>query len=442
MENLDWGESALTRIEQHDLAVAIVGCGYVGLSVALGLARAGFPVLGVEPAPKRLAAFQRGENAVPDVEVASGELDDLRERGRLRFAETLNEDADAYIICVPTPLREGSPDLSHVEDSGAAVAQRLKRGDMVVLESTTYPGTTEELLRPILERLTGLVAGEDFALANSPERIDPGNRTWHMQNTPKVVGGLTKRCTDVAAALYSQMCDEVVTVTSPRAAEITKLLENSYREVNIALVNELAMVCHDFAIDPWEVISAAATKPFGFTPFRPGPGVGGHCIGTDSQYLAWRTKGTAGRQFRLLETSHDVNQRMPAFVAQRAAEILNEHGKAVRGASVLILGMAYKAGTSDTRESPSIRVAQRLIRSGAKIAYHDPHVPEITLDGEVHQSVELSPGFVGWADLVLILTDHAEVDYEMILHEARCVYDMKGVTIPLPAPEGARIYRV
>jgi len=438
----DWAPRALERIQDHTAPVAVVGCGYVGLSVAMGLARAGFPVLGVEPAPKRLAAFQRGENAVPDVEVAEVELDALREAGRMRFTEAVTEDADVYIICVPTPLRDGSPDLSHIEDAGAAVAQRLKRGDMVILESTTYPGTTEELLRPILERLSGLAAGQDFALGNSPERIDPGNRTWHMQNTPKVVGGLTETCTKLAASLYQQMCDTVVPVSSPRAAEITKLLENSYREVNIALVNELAMVCHDFAIDPWEVISAASTKPFGFTPFRPGPGVGGHCIGTDSQYLAWRTKGTAGRQFRLLETSHDVNQRMPAFVAQRTAEILNEHGKAVRGAAVLILGMAYKGGTSDTRESPSIRVAERLIPAGAKIAYHDPHVPEITLDGEVHRSVELSPGFVSWADLVLILTDHPEVDYDRVVHDARCIYDMRGVTIPIAVPEGHRVYRV
>lgn len=442
MTSPDWQDASTQAITSKEAKIAVVGCGYVGLTLALGFARKGFTVLGVEPSDVRVKAFQDGLNPVPDVEVPDGELNSLRESGHLTFTPALSETADAYLICVPTPLRDGSPDLHHVEQAGEAVGAYLKRGDVVVLESTTYPGTTEELLRPILEAGSSLKAGEDFALANSPERIDPGNKTWNLFNTPKVAGGLTPSCTAVTAALYEQVCDRVVTVASPRAAEITKLLENTYREVNIALANEMAIVCHDFMIDPWEVVEAAASKPFGFTPFKPGPGVGGHCIGIDPQYLAWRVRGKAGRQFRLLETSHDVNQRMPGFVAQRVAEILNDEGKALRGATVLILGMAYKGGSGDIRESPSIRVAARLIRSGAKIAYHDPYVPSVVIDDVRHESVEMSGGFVAWADIVVILTDHPGLDYESVVHQARAVYDMRGVTRDIPLPENTRLYRI
>lgn len=903
--------------------VAIVGCGYVGLSIALGAARAGLRVLGVETDPIRLKEFQAGRNPVPDVDVPRGELDTLRDDDRLVFDDTITGPAEIHVICVPTPLREGSPDLHYMEEAAEAVSTVLRAGDLVVLESTTYPGTTEELIQPILERGSGMTAGAEFHLAYSPERIDPGNREFGLRNTPKIVGGLTPACTQKAVDFYAKLCDEVVPVSSPRAAEITKLLENTYREVNIALVNEMATVCHDLDIDPWEVIDAAATKPFGFVPFRPGPGVGGHCLlpgerltvrdddgvhilavealwareavkgahrlgdveivepvgleipaadgdqgcwddvvglgrrsyaggavrirthdgrsiagtedhrmiverdgglhtipagrvregdrlpiwrgheiwdaclnprvdlldhadavctgnvgvrlvaGTwkpwkpvireilgpqraddvvrsgrlpldvffelerrdplsisredlvlctgrgrsartfpaiveltldltrlvgyylaegcvtgsppravftfdraetetrddlrkildslgltystwespvdratqikvgnvlfaiflrdvlgcgansydavipprllatsaahrrelltgllrgdgsvhtsdasrtyekdgrtythrfasaevsywtanhhlgrqvehvlqslgyvpalqwrkrqegvnlrihggqdlawlaelfidkkgdrlrtslaarkttqrasrkwhrmgdlhlaevvgverfayrgnvysletspthtfaashgivvhncipvDPQYLAWRVRGKMGHQFRLLETASDLNQRMPAFVAQRAAEILNEEGKAVRDASVLILGMAYKGGSGDTRESPAIRVAERLLNRGAKIAYHDPHVPNIELNGDVHDSVELSSGFVSWADLVLILTDHPDLDYDAVLHHASVVYDVRGVTWGLTAPEGAKVYRI
>ncbi len=903
--------------------VAVVGCGYVGLSIALGAARAGLRVLGVETDPIRLKEFQAGRNPVPDVDVPAGELEALHTDGGLVFDETITGPAEIHVICVPTPLRDGSPDLHYMEEAAETVSTVLRAGDLVILESTTYPGTTEELVLPILERGSGLAAGADFHLAYSPERIDPGNREWGLRNTPKIVGGLTPAGTQKAVEFYEKLCDRVVPVSSPRAAEITKLLENTYREVNIALVNEMATVCHDLDIDPWEVIDAAATKPFGFVPFHPGPGVGGHCLlpgehltvrdgggvhilpveelwereavggfqhlgdvhvvapdrleipaidgdqgswddvtalgrrpyeggavrirthdgrtiavtgdhrmiverdgslhtipagevrdgdrlpiwrgheiwdaclnprvdlldhaeairgrnvgvrlvagtwkpwkpvireilgqqraddvirsgrlpldafldlerrepGTipredlvlctgrgpsartfpavveltldltrlvgyylaegcvtgsppravftfnraetetkddlrkildslgltssvwespvdqatqikvgnvlfaiflrdvlgcgansydavipprllaasaahrrelltgllrgdgsvhtsdalrtyekdgrtythrfaaaevsywtanhqlgrhvehllqslgyvpalqwrkhqeglnlrihgsqdqawlaelfidkkgdrlrtslaarknpqragrswrrmgdlhlaevtaverfgyrgpvysletsathtfaaghgivvhncipvDPQYLAWRVRGKMGHQFRLLETASDLNQRMPAFVAQRAAEILNEEGKAVRDAAVLLLGMAYKGGSGDTRESPAIRVAERLLNRGAKIAYHDPHVPNIELNGDVHDSVELSSGFVSWADLVLILTDHPDLDYDAVLHHASVVYDTRGVTWGLTAPEGVKVYRI
>jgi nucleotide sugar dehydrogenase len=310
-----------------------------------------------------------------------------------------------------------------------------------VLESTTYPGTTEELLRPLLEESSGLTAGTDFAMAHSPERIDPGNRAWGMRNTPKVVGGLTPESTQLAATFYGKVCNDVVPVSSPRTAEITKLFENTYREVNIALANEMAVVCHDFDIDPWEVLRAAATKPFGFTPFRPGPGVGGHCIPVDPQYLAWRVRGKVGRQFRLLETASDVNQRMPAHVAQRAAEILNDEGKALRGARVLLLGVSYKGGSGDVRESPALRVADRLATSGADVVFHDPHVPQAAINGVICDSQPLDDALLASSDLVIVLTDHPEIDYAHVLATAPALYDTRGVTAMLEPGSGQRLHR-
>lgn len=435
-----WNEVSRDAIVNGAARVAVLGCGYVGLTVALGLASSGLRVLGVELDETRVKELRAGSNPVPDVYIAPGLLKDFADDGSLLFAPRLEQEADVYIICVNTPLRDGSPDLRFVESAGEMVAAHLKAGALVVLESTTYPGTTEELLRPILEEATGLEAGKDFALAHSPERINPGDKKWGLRNTPKVVGGLTPACTVLASAVYSRVCDKVVEVSSPRAAEITKLYENTYREVNIALANEMSVVCNDFDIDPWEVVAAAASKPFGFTPFYPGPGVGGHCIAIDPQYLAWRVRGKVGRQFRLLETAADINLRMPAHVVQRAAEILNDQGKAIRRAKILLLGMAYKGGSSDTRESPSLRVASRLLASGAEIGYHDAFVDHASVDGFVFESQPLEDSAIAAADLVLILTDHPGIDYGRVVEAASCVFDTRGVTSGISAPPG-RLYR-
>jgi UDP-N-acetyl-D-glucosamine dehydrogenase len=435
-----WVGPALDAIRKGEALSAIVGCGYVGLTLAVEAARTGARVTGIDVDEAKVKEFKAGSNPVPDVFIPDGELGQLRDEGRLEFATSLDGHFDVYIICVHTPLRDGSPDLRYIESAADSVAGVLQRGALVVLESTTYPGTTEELVRPILEEATGLVAGVDFSIAHSPERINPADETWGLHNTPKVVGGLTQWCTELACAFYSRVAHSVVPVSSPRAAEITKLFENSQRLVNIALANEMAVVCHDFDIDPWEVLHAAATKPFGFTPFRPGPGVGGECIPVDPQYLAWRVRGKTGHQFRILETAADINDRMPAYVAQRAAEILNEHGKAIRGAKLLLLGMSFKGGSSDTRESPAVRVADRLARSGAAISYHDPFVPAATIDGEGYESVELTDSTLAGTDLVIVLTDHPGVDYAHVVARAQRVYDTRGVT-RRDGESGAELYR-
>ncbi len=423
-----WADAALERIRDGSARICIVGCGYVGLTLAVEHARTGSTVVGIETSEARAKELRAGTNPVPDVDITGAELASLRDAGTLTFVTALTEPADVYVICVNTPLRDGSPDLRYIESAGESVAKVLGKGQLVVLESTTYPGTTEELLRPLLEETSGLTAGGDFAMAHSPERINPADTTHTMRNTPKVVGGLTPDSTELAAAFYSRVCDTVVPVSSPRAAEITKLFENTFREVNIALANEMSVVCHEFDIDPWEVVKAAATKPYGFTAFKPGPGVGGECIPVDPQYLAWRVRGKIGRQFHLLEAASDINRRMPAHVAQRASEILNEHGKAMRGAKVLLLGVAYKGGSGDTRESPALRVADRLAAAGAKLVYHDAFVGNAPINGVVYDSEPLTDDAVADADLVLILTDHPGIDYAHLVDTAKVVYDTRGVT--------------
>lgn len=435
-----WFESTLERVRTHEASVAVVGCGYVGLTLAGGAARAGFRVTGIETDERRAKELQAGNNPVPDVMVSADELASLGADGRLLFATALEKPFDTYVICVNTPLRDGSPDLSFIRDAGESVARVLRRGALVVLESTTYPGTTEELLGPLLTDASGLEPGPDFGLAHSPERINPGDHDFTLRNTPKVVGGVDRHSTELAAAFYAHLSDRVVPVSSPRTAEITKLLENSYRHVNIALANEMAIVCHDFGIDPWEVIEAASTKPYGFVPFFPGPGTGGECVPVDPQYLAWRVRGKSGHQFRLVETATDVNERMPAHVSQRTAEILNETGKAVRGARILLLGVAYKGGSGDVRTSPALRVAERLSRSGATLTYHDPYVPAVNFGGDVYRSVDLTDEVLGACDLVLVLADHPDVDYARVVGTAPCVFDTKGVTWGIEA-DGRSVYR-
>jgi UDP-N-acetyl-D-glucosamine dehydrogenase len=417
------------KLLARDARVAVVGQGYVGLSLACAAAEAGFAVTGIDVDAGRVAGLDAGELCVPGVD------EDAFRRGvatgRLRFTavgEAL-ADADVICICVPTPLRDDAPDLSFVEQACRDVAGRLAAGRLVILESSTYPGTTNDLVAPLLEA-SGRRAGRDFLLAYSPERIDPGSREFHFGNTPRIVGGTTAEATAVAALFYEQMVEKVLTVSSARAAELAKLLENTFRHVNIALVNEMAMLCHETGIDVWEVIEAAASKPFGFMAFQPGPGVGGHCIPLDPTYLAWQVRRDAGRQFRILEQAQDVNAQMPAWVAARIGEALNEHAKPLKGARVLVLGVAYKPEVGDVRESPSLRVMSALARRGAKVTFHDPFVEAVTVDGKRLSRSELTARAVAGADLVALLTPHSAYDLDWLARVATLVFDARNAFGP------------
>jgi nucleotide sugar dehydrogenase len=416
--------SLLDRIEERDAHVVVVGQGYVGLPVAMRSIEAGFQVTGYELDPTRLAALRAGRSYVEDVPservaaalragyVATDQVEDLA-------------GFDIAIISVPTPLRDGAPDLSFVESAAAALARALSPGALVVLESTTYPGTTEELLRPLLEQ-SGLRAGVDFSLGYSPERIDPGNTTWTFENTPKVVSGIDATSLRGVEAFYGALVDKVVPVGSPAEAELVKLLENTFRHVNIALVNELAMFAGDLGVDIWRAIDAASTKPFGYMRFTPGPGVGGHCLPVDPSYLSWRVKKASGQSFRFVELANDVNEHMPDYVVRRIAALLNEHSRAVRGTKILLLGMAYKAATSDWRESPSIVVAERLAHLGADLRACDPHIPAVMRPGFELELVDFTPENLCAADLVVLLVDHPEFDPDEICRHASIVFDAKG----------------
>jgi UDP-N-acetyl-D-glucosamine dehydrogenase len=329
------------------------------------------------------------------------------------------------VICVPTPVVEHRPDLRFIESAGRTVGAQLQRGGLVVLESTTFPGTTEQLLRPLLEA-GGLRAGRDFLLAYSPERIDPGNVKYGLRNTPRVVGGIDAASSEVAGLFYAQLVDDVEVVSSCRTAEMAKLLENTFRMVNIALVNELATLCAEQGIDVWEVIRAAATKPFGFMPFHPGPGVGGHCIPLDPTYLAWQSRRDTGRPFRLVETAQDINAQMPAYVAARVAEALGDQGKAVKGAAVFALGVTYKPDVGDLRESAAVEVLARLARKGARVSFHDPFVREVRDHGLSLRRAALSPVALRTADIVLLLTPHSAYDLEMVVSHARLLFDARN----------------
>jgi UDP-N-acetyl-D-glucosamine dehydrogenase len=402
----------------------VVGLGYVGLPLATTFAEAGVPVLGLDAVQSKVDEVNSGVSYIEDV--PSERLAPLVSAGTL--SATASWDAmravDAIIICLPTPLTEHrEPDLSAVLGAAESLSSRLRKGHLVVLESTTYPGTTREELAPVLER-SGLRAGRDFHLAFSPERVDPGRLDWTTRTTPKVVGGLTPECTRRAMDLYSTACDTLVPVASPEIAELTKLLENIFRSVNIALVNELAMLCDRMGIDVWEVIDAAATKPFGFMPFRPGPGLGGHCIPIDPFYLTWKA-----REFDLhtefIELAGKVNSQMPSFCAAKVARALNSRRKALNGARVLVLGVAYKANVNDTRESPSLRIIQLLRAEGADVEYHDPHVERLPREGM--SSVALDPGSLAARDVVVVVTAHDGIDWEMVATDAPLVVDLRNV---------------
>jgi UDP-N-acetyl-D-glucosamine dehydrogenase len=418
--------------------VVVIGQGYVGLSLACAAAEAGFPVVGIDTDPERLDALSQGRLSVPGL--APSVFDSAVATGRLTFSFDAAPVASARLvfICVPTPLRDQSPDLSFVEEASRAVAEHLKPGTLVVLESTTYPGTTSEVVCPLLET-SGLESGKGFLLAYSPERVDPGNDEFSFAQVPRLVGGHTAEATGTAITFYEQLVDKVVGVSSPRAAELAKLLENAFRHANIALVNEMAMLCHEMNIDVWEVIEAAATKPFGFMRFTPGPGVGGHCIPLDPTYLTWQVKRDAGRQFRMLEQAQDINVMMPAWTAERIAEAMSDRGVPLRGASILVLGVAYKPNIGDARESPSLSVMSRLRKRGAKVSFHDPYFEEVVIGDETVRRVELTKRSLIASDCVALLTPHAAYDLDWILEYSNLVFDARNAYGSAPVPRVVRL---
>jgi UDP-N-acetyl-D-glucosamine dehydrogenase len=402
----------------------VVGLGYVGLPLAATFAEAGVPVLGLDAVPSKVGQVNVGRSYIEDV--PSERLRPLTDAGLLRATTSWDDlrSVDAVLICLPTPLTEHrEPDLSAVLGAAESLAGRLRRGQLVVLESTTYPGTTRDELAPVLER-SGLVAGRDFHLAFSPERVDPGRVDWTTATTPKVVGGLTPACTQAAVDLYSLACETIVPVSSPEVAEMTKLLENVFRSVNIALVNELAVLCDRMGIDVWEVIDAAATKPFGFMPFRPGPGLGGHCIPIDPFYLTWKAR-EYDLHTEFIELAGKVNSQMPAFCVGKVARALNSRRKAVNGSRALIFGVAYKANVNDTRESPALRIIELLREEGAVVSYHDPRVAALPRQGL--ESVELDARTVRDHDVSVVVTAHDGVDWAMVAREAPLVVDLRNV---------------
>ena len=417
------GTAALRRrILARTASIGIVGQGYVGVTLAAAAAEAGFSVTGVDLDPERTAELSRGHLAVAGVDEVLFRAGSAT--GRMRFTSDPGElrDVDVIAVCVPTPMKDHSPDLTYIETACRDVARFMKEGSLVVLESTTYPGTTEELVRPLLEE-SGLISGKQFLLAYSPERIDPGNTEFGLRNTPKIVGGLTAEATGMVTLFYEQLADKVVTLSSCRAAELAKLLENTFRHVNIALVNEMATLCHEMGIDVWEVVDAAATKPFGFMRFTPGPGVGGHCIPLDPAYLAWQVRRDAGHQFRILEQAQDINAQMPAYVTGRIAEALNDHGKPVRRARILILGISYKPDVGDIRESPALKIMSLLERRGAAVQFHDPYADVVTIGGRLTEGTPLSAALVQQVDCVAVLTPHSSYDLEWLAEHATLVFD-------------------
>ncbi|HTU37592.1 MAG TPA: nucleotide sugar dehydrogenase [Acidimicrobiales bacterium] len=412
--------------------VAVLGQGYVGLPLAMRAVAAGHDVVGFDRDVARVKALAEGESFVSDV--PSAVLGEALASGRYRVT-TEEEDLDGFdvaIIDVPTPLREGVPDLSHVEDAARVVAAHVRPGSTVVLESTTYPGTTEELVAPLIEAGSGLVPGHDFHLGYSPERIDPGNAEWNLVNTPKVVSGVNEASLAAVQGFFDTIVERTVPVSTPREAELTKLLENTFRHVNVALMNELAVYANALDIDVWEAIDAAATKPFGFLSFKPGPGVGGHCLPIDPSYLSWRVRRSLGQTFRFVELANDVNDHMPEYVVKRLTEGLNRSSKPLNGSRILVLGLAYKRNTGDSRESPGRVIVELLRRSGADVSVADPHVADLgtlahTLDdGLPAQLVDPSPEIVAAADAVVLVTDHDAFDLEGIVCDARYLLDTRG----------------
>jgi UDP-N-acetyl-D-glucosamine dehydrogenase len=412
------------RIASREARVCVIGLGYVGIPLSLSAARAGFAVTGFDVSDSVVAELAAGRTHLTDIDLAA--LGEAVASGR--FAPTSDPnclaESDIVVICVPTPLRDELPDMSHVEAATEAIAAHLHSGELVVLESTTYPGTTEELMVRILER-SGLRAGVDFYLGYSPERIDPGNEDFDLSNVPKIIGGLNDDTAELMEAFYGSMVERTVRVTSPRTAEMVKLLENTYRHVNLALINELAILAHEMGIDIWEVVDAAATKPFGFQAFYPGPGWGGHCIPVDPSYLSWRVRQEGGT-VRFVELAREINKRMPAYVVQRVSDALNDVGRSLRGSSVFVLGVTYKRDVADLRESSAIPMIERLCRSGAIVRYADPYIETLALSGGPMTSVALSDENLMASDIVVVHTDHSSWDWSWIAEHSRLVLDTRN----------------
>jgi UDP-N-acetyl-D-glucosamine dehydrogenase len=422
-------ESLLNKISSRNARIGIIGLGYVGLPLAVEFAHGGFVATGFEVDDRKVNTINRGGSYIPDV--ISSQVAEVVNAKKLSATTdfTALKNQEVIIICVPTPLRKTKdPDVSFILAAAEKIQDSLRPGQLVILESTTYPGTTDEVLRPMFDEI-GLKIDEDYFLAFSPERVDPGNEKFNTRNIPKVVGGVTPASTQVASAVYSAIVERVHCASSARVAEACKLLENTYRAVNIALVNELAQLCHTLGIDTWEVIAAAATKPFGFMPFYPGPGIGGHCIPIDPHYLSWKSR-MHGFEARFISLAEEVNSRMPEHVVDLVTKGLNQHRKAVNGSKVLIMGVAYKRDIDDMRESPALAIIERLQKLGAEVSYHDPYVPEIHLEASDQQlrSSELSNAAVKQADCVVIVTDHRNIDYAGLVERAQLIVDTRNTT--------------
>ena len=413
-------------IQDRSAKIVILGLGYVGLPLATIFAEAGFNVVGVEPDKTKVDKLKRGKSYVQDV--PSKKLEQLMQSGTLQATTDFSvlEEADAVSICVPTPLRKtGDPDLSYILDATDELAKYMHPGVVVVLESTTYPGTTREILLPKLTENSGLKVGEDFFLAFSPERVDPGREDWTTYNTPKVIGGITTTCTEVASLWYQQALETVVPVSSAESAEMTKLLENTFRMINIGLVNEMAIMCDRLGLDVWEIIDAAATKPFGFMKFTPGPGLGGHCIPIDPLYLSWKLRAL-NYTARFIELASEINTGMPRYVVSKIQDALNEHGLPLKGSQILVIGAAYKPDVDDIRESPSLDIIGLLRQKGAQVSYHDPYIPRISHDDYSLESVPDLVESVQKTDCAVIVTNHSIYDYQTILERAPLIIDTRN----------------
>lgn len=422
---MSYQSDLIQSINERTAHIAVVGMGYVGLPLAVEFAEAGFQVTAIDVSQDKVAMLNRGESYIEDI--PSERLAPLVETGKL-IASTDYDDlktVDAISICVPTPLRKTKdPDMSYIIQAIESISTIAHPKMLITLESTTYPGTTEEIIRPRIEQ-GDLVVGENVFIAFSPERIDPGNQTYHVRNTPKVVGGITAACTEVATALYSIGVDTIVPVSSPTSAEMVKLLENTFRAVNIGLVNEMALMCDKLNIDVWEVIHAAATKPFGFMPFYPGPGLGGHCIPVDPHYLSWKLK-TLNYTARFIELASEVNTSMPFYVIDKVIDALNDQAKAVRGSRILVLGVAYKPNVNDVRESPALDIIELLSQKGGDVVYHDPYVPSIRVnDNQIMQSCEYSIELLQSADCVIIVTNHRDYNWQEIVDHSAIIVDTR-----------------
>ena len=420
-------DALISSLRDHSAKIGILGLGYVGLPLAAAFGEAGFQVIGIDPDPRKVNSLKNGESYVQDV--PQEQIARLLKVGRLTATTDFSElrHCDAVSICVPTPLRKtGDPDMSFILSATDELARYIHPGMIIVLESTTYPGTTREVLLPKLGKDKGLAVGKDFFLAFSPERVDPGREDWTTLNTPKVIGGITEECSEVAAIWYSQALQKVIPVSSAETAELSKLLENTFRMINIGMVNELAIMCERLGVDVWEVIDAAATKPFGFMKFTPGPGLGGHCIPIDPLYLSWKMKAFQYNA-RFIELAADINTNMPRYVVNRVMDAFNERGLTLHDSTCLVLGAAYKPDIDDIRESPALDVIGLLQKKGAKVEYHDPFIPSLrTHDDVVMESVKDVMASVRQADCIIIITNHSVYDYEAILKEAKFIFDSRN----------------